>query len=64
MISDPEPLFPEGISDQTASLVSDFLWRLISAWDEHYSVQLHRYYESRRPPYDPDQPWKTLPPDR
>jgi hypothetical protein len=64
MTSDLEPLFPDNISDETASVVSDFLWRLISAWDGHYFLQLNRYYDSRRRPCDPDQPWRTLPPDR
>jgi len=59
-----EPLSPDGISDEAAAVVSDFLWQLLSAWDDCYFLQLRRYHDSRRPPCDPDQPWKTLPPDR
>jgi hypothetical protein len=63
MISDLEPTFPDGISDEAAAVVSDFLWQLISAWDSRYFVQLSRYSDSRQRPRDPVQPWKTLPPD-
>ena len=61
---DLESLFPDGISDEAAKVVSDFLWQLISDWDGRYFLQLSRYHDSRRPPCDPERPWRTLPPDR
>jgi hypothetical protein len=64
MIIDIESLFPDGISDEAAAIVSNFLWQLTSDWDRRYFVQLTRYNDSRRPPCDPEQPWKTLPPNR
>jgi hypothetical protein len=64
MNTDLESLFPDGITDEAAKVVSDFLWQLVSDWDCRYLAQLLRYNDSRRPPCDPERPWRTLPPDR
>lgn len=61
---DLDTLFPDGISDEAAAVVSDLLWQLISAWETRFFIPLCRYHDSRRPPCDPHQPWKTLLPDR
>ncbi len=58
MKSDLEPLFPDNLSDEAASVLSDFLWQLISAWDSRYFTQLRRYQERKRPPCDPERPWR------
>jgi hypothetical protein len=61
MNTDTEPLFPDDISDEAASAISDFLWQLISAWDSHYFNQLRRYHAGKEPPCDPARPWRKLP---
>ena len=61
MKSELESLFPDDISDEAASVLSDVLWQLISAWDSRYFIQLQRYQASKAPPCDPEQPWRKLP---
>lgn len=57
---DFETLFPDGISDEAAAVVSDFLWQLISAWDSRYFSQLRRCHAGKESPCDPERPWRKL----
>jgi hypothetical protein len=59
-----EPLFPDGISDETACVLSEFLHALAAACDSRYFTQLRRYHARQRNLYDPEQPWRSPPPDR
>ena len=52
---------PDHVSDETAAMVSELLWQIISAWDGRYFLQLRRYHDSLRLPANPDRPWETLP---
>lgn len=62
MNSDNDPLFPESLSDEAASVLCDFLHELAFACDSHYFAQLHRYHEKQRTIYDPEHPWRSPPP--
>lgn len=57
------PLFPDGISDETASVLSEFLYELAAAWENRYLTQLRRYHSRQRNLYDPEHPWRSPPPD-
>ena len=59
------PLFPDDLSDETASVLSDFLYQLATACENQYLAQLRRYNRRKRQMnlYDPEEPWKTPPPD-
>lgn len=56
-----EPLFPDAISDETASALSEFLHQLAAACDSRYFVQLRRYQRRQMNLYDPDAPWRSPP---
>ncbi len=60
MTPDLEPLFPKGISDEAASVLSEFLYALAMACESRYFTQLDRYHARQRAPCDPQQPWKKL----
>jgi hypothetical protein len=59
----PDPVFPEGISDETASALSEFLHQLAAACENRYFAQLGRHHRRQRNRYDPEAPWRTLPDD-
>ena len=62
---DLEPLLPENIADETARVLCDFLCALAAACDSRYFTQLRRESASREQnTVDPDQPWKSKPPNR
>ena len=56
-----DPLFPDGISDETASALSEFLHQVAAACDNRYFVQLRRYHRRQMNLYDPDAPWRSPP---
>ena len=58
-----EPVFPDGISDETASAPSEFLHQLTAAYESRYFVQLRRYHRRQMNLYDPDAPWRRPPHD-
>ena len=64
MKSNREPLFPPGIADETAAILSEFLHSLASACDSHYFIKLRRHYSRQQELFDPDHPWITRPPDQ
>jgi hypothetical protein len=57
-----DPVFPDGISDETASALSEFLQQLAAVCESRYFVQLRRYHRRQMNLYDPDTPWRTPPP--
>ena len=59
-----DPLFPDAISDENASALSEFLHQLAAACESRYFVQLRRYHRRQMNLYDPDTPWRSPPPDR
>jgi hypothetical protein len=59
-----EPVFPDHLSDEAASALSEFLHHIAAACDNRYFVQLRRYYSRQRNLYDPDEPWRSPPTDR
>ena len=58
-----EPVFPDNISDETASVLSEVLYQLAAACESHYFVQLRRYHRRQMNLYDPDAPWRSPPPE-
>ena len=58
-----EPVFPDGISDETASVLSEFLHQLAAACERRYFAQLRRYHRKQMNLYDPDVLWRTPPHD-
>jgi hypothetical protein len=58
MSTDPDPLFPTGLSDAAATALCDFLYELAATADSRYLAQILRYRRQHQPtPRDPDQPW-------
>lgn len=57
------PIFPDGLSDETASALSEFLHQLATDCDTRYFVQLRRYHRRQMNLYDPDAPWRLPPLD-
>ncbi len=59
-----DPLFPDGLSDESVSALSEFLHQLAAACESRYFVQLRRYHRRQMKLYDPDAPWQSPPPNR
>jgi len=57
----PDPLFPDGLSDESAAALSEFLNQLAAACDSRYFAQLRRYHQRQMNLYDPEAPWRTPP---
>ena len=55
-------IFPDAISDETAVALSMFLYDLASECESRYLTQLRRYRADQLNLFDPDCPWKRLPP--
>ena len=53
--------FPEGLSDEAAAALCDFLVQLATACESHYLVQLRRHHDRQRNLYDPEDPWRFPP---
>lgn len=56
-----EPAFPDGLSDEAASALSEFLHQLAAACETRYFVQLRRYHRRQMNLYDPDDHWRMPP---
>ncbi len=56
-----EPVFPDDLSDEAASALSEFLHQIAAACDNRYFVQLRRYYSRQQNLYDPEAPWRSPP---
>jgi hypothetical protein len=64
MNPDFEPLWPEGLSDESACALSEWLQQLALACESHYFAQLRRYRDARQIELlDPEQPWRKRPVD-
>jgi hypothetical protein len=56
---DIETLFPDGLTDETASAISDVLQELTLCWESRYLHQIRRYHDQRQADlFDPEQPWR------
>ena len=56
-----DPLFPDGLSDESVAALSEFLHQLAAACESRYFVQLRRYHQQQMNLYDPEAPWRTPP---
>ena len=54
-------LFPEGLSDEAAVALCDFLFKLATACERHYFVQLHRHHDRQRNLFGREEPWRFPP---
>jgi hypothetical protein len=59
-----DPLFPDDLSDESASALSEFLYQLAAECENRYFAQLRRYHRRQMNLYDPDMPWRSPPPNR
>ena len=59
-----DPLFPDGLSDESASALNEFLHQLADACESRYFSQLRRHHRHQLNLYDPDAPWRSPPPNR
>ena len=55
------PFFPNGLSDESAAALSEFLHQLAAACETRYLVQLRRYHSRQMNLYDPEAPWRIPP---
>jgi hypothetical protein len=55
-------LLPRHISDESASVLCNFLAELTQLAERRYFCKIRRYREVVRPPVDPQFPWQS-PPD-
>ena len=58
-----DPVFPDGLSDETVSARSELPHQLAAACESRYLVQPRRYTRRQMNPYDPDAPWRSPPPE-
>jgi len=59
-----EHLFPEGISDETAQVVSNLLYEIASQWENHFYHQIRQYQKQHEVGNrDPLQPWRKKVPE-
>lgn len=55
---DIETLFPEGLSDEAISAVSDVLYEIAMQWENRHYHQLKRYRKQQEIEFmDPLKPW-------
>jgi DNA-directed RNA polymerase sigma subunit (sigma70/sigma32) len=55
---DSETLFPEGLSDEAISAISDVLAELARQWESKHYHQLKRFHDQHQIDfYDPLKPW-------
>ena len=55
---DSETLFPEGLSDEAISAISDVLAELARQWESNYYHQLKRFHDQQQIDFcDPLKPW-------
>jgi len=59
-----DPVFPDRLSNESASALNQFLQQLAAACESRYSVQLRRHYSRQQNLYDPDAPWRSPPVER
>ena len=55
-----DELFPDGLSNKTASVISELLNDIAMQWDSAYYLQIRDYQkqlEADLYEYDPQQPW-------
>ena len=56
-----EPLFPDGISDETAAAIGDLLNEFLFAWEATYFAHLRRHHPRQLDLFDPEAPWRSPP---
>ena len=62
MIIDLETLFPNDLTDETVSAISDLLYEIAQQWEGAYFPRIRRYQAQQQVDlFDPEQPWKNHP---
>ena len=54
-------VFPDGLSDDSAAVLCEFLYQLAAACETRYLVQLRRLRSRQMNLYDPEAPWRIPP---
>jgi hypothetical protein len=54
-------VFPDGLSDDSAAALCEFLYQLAAACETRYLVQLRRLRSRQMNLYDPEAPWRIPP---
>lgn len=54
-------LFPDGLSDESAAAISEFLHQLAPACEARYLVPLRRHRSRQMNLYNPEAPWRIPP---
>jgi len=57
-----QPLFPDHLSDEAATALSELLHTLAAACENRYFCQIRRHHSGQRNLYDPEHPWLSPPP--
>ncbi len=56
---DIETRFPDGLSDEAVSAISEILNEMALRWEVRYFAQIRRYQSQRQADlFDPEQPWR------
>ena len=64
MIIDLETLFPNGVSDETVSAISEVLNEIAQQWESAYFHRLRDYYAQQQADlFDSHLPWQKRPAD-
>jgi hypothetical protein len=64
MTLDLDRLFPEGLSDETATAVAELLNELANQWESHYFQRLRAHQANPQVDlFDAAEPWRRKVPD-
>ena len=63
MIIDLETLFPNGVSDETVSAISEVLNEIAQQWESAYFHRLRDYAQQQADLFDSHLPWQKRPAD-
>ena len=61
MNPDFDAIFPDGVCDETAAVLAQFLNQLAAACESRYLGQLRQHQRGQLNLYDPEAPWKKPP---
>lgn len=63
MIIDLDTLFPEGLSDETVTAITELLNELANRWESHYFQRIRAYQAQQQLDlFDTEKPWRRRPP--
>jgi hypothetical protein len=61
---DIETLFPDGLTDETVSAISEVLNEIAQQWESSYFHRIRRYHSQHQADlFEPEQYWRSKPLD-